>query len=46
MPNFWNGEIKCRAGFPFCVFARRLDKRVKIKKIVMFAPSQKEKKNY
>jgi len=27
MPNFWNAEIKCRTGFPFYAFARRLDKK-------------------
>ena len=41
MPNFWNAEIKCRTGFPFCAFARRQDKRVKIRRIVIFGPSQK-----
>lgn len=41
MPNFWKAEIICRAGFPFCAFARMLDKRVNIGKIVILSPSPK-----
>lgn len=44
MPNVWNAEIKCRTAFPFRAFSRRVDKRVKIRKIVIFGPSQQ--KNY